>query len=68
MKKRRVYRPRIVGNQVMTPADLKRLHKELLEFERIDLGTLSQFAVAEKAMHKRSGIKSVACRQGAFAR
>jgi hypothetical protein len=35
-KKRRVYQPRVVGGQVMTPADLKRLHKELLEFERID--------------------------------
>jgi hypothetical protein len=35
-KKRRVYISRILGNQVMTSADLERLHKELLEFERID--------------------------------
>src|SRR5258707_10646440 len=34
-KKHRVYQPRIAGGQIMTPADLKRLHKELLEFERI---------------------------------
>jgi len=26
-KKRRVYRPRIVGDRVMMPADLERLHK-----------------------------------------
>ena len=35
-KKRCVYNPRIVGGHVMMPADLRRLHKELLEFERID--------------------------------
>jgi hypothetical protein len=35
-KKRRVYISRIVGNEVMTSADLERLQKELLEFERID--------------------------------
>src|SRR6266540_7551128 len=32
-KKRRVYISRVVGNQVMTSADLERLHKELLECE-----------------------------------
>jgi hypothetical protein len=26
----------LVGDQVMMPADLERLHKELREFERID--------------------------------
>jgi len=26
-KKRRVYKPRIVGGKVMMPADLERLHK-----------------------------------------
>ena len=35
-KKRRVYRSRVVGDQVMTSADLERLHEELLEYERID--------------------------------
>jgi len=35
-KKRRVYISRVVGDQVMTSADLERLHKELLEYERID--------------------------------
>jgi hypothetical protein len=35
-KKRRVYISRVVGDQVMTSADLERLHKELLEFEHID--------------------------------
>ena len=36
-KKRRVYISRVVGDQVRTSADLERLHKELLEFERIDV-------------------------------
>jgi hypothetical protein len=36
-KKRGVYISRVVGDQVMTSADLERLHKELLEFERIDV-------------------------------
>ena len=35
-KKRRVYISRVVGDQVMTSADLERLHEELLEYERID--------------------------------
>jgi hypothetical protein len=35
-KKRRVYKPRIVGGKVMMPADLKRLHKYMLEVEHID--------------------------------
>jgi len=35
-KKRRTYLPRIVGDKVMMPADLKRLHKYMLEIERID--------------------------------
>ena len=33
-KKRRVYKPRIVGGKVMMPADLRRLH--MLEVEHID--------------------------------
>jgi hypothetical protein len=35
-KERRVYKPRIVGGKVMMPADLKRLHKYMLDIERID--------------------------------
>ena len=35
-KKRRVYLPRIVGDKVMMPADLRRLHKYMLDIERID--------------------------------
>jgi hypothetical protein len=31
-----VYEPRIVGDKVMVPADLKRLHKDMLEIEHID--------------------------------
>ena len=36
-EKRRVYEPRLVGDKVMMPADLKRLHKYMLEVEHIDL-------------------------------
>jgi hypothetical protein len=35
-KKRRTYQPRIVGGTVMMPADLKRLHKYMLDIEHID--------------------------------
>src|SRR5262249_25768842 len=35
-KKRRTYLPRLVGDKVMMPADLKRLHKYMLDIERID--------------------------------
>jgi len=35
IKKRRTYLPRIVGDKVMMPADLKRLHKYMLEVEHI---------------------------------
>ena len=36
-KGRRVYLPRVLGSgQVMIPADLKRLHKYMLEIEGID--------------------------------
>jgi hypothetical protein len=35
-KERRVYLPRVLGSgQVMMPADLKRLHKYMLEIEHI---------------------------------
>jgi len=35
-KERRVYQSRIVGGKVMMPADLRRLHKYMLEVEHID--------------------------------
>jgi len=35
-KKRRTYLPRIVGDKVMMPADLKRLHKYMHDIECID--------------------------------
>ena len=35
-KERRTYLPRIVGDKVMMPADLKRLHKYMLDIEHID--------------------------------
>ncbi len=34
-KKRRVYKPRVVGDQVMTAADLERLHKYMVEIKGI---------------------------------
>ena len=40
IKKRRTYLPRIVGDKVMMPADLKRLHKYMLEVEHI--GVISE--------------------------
>ena len=36
-KKRRTYQPRIGGDKVMMPADLKRLHKYMLEIEHIGI-------------------------------
>jgi hypothetical protein len=36
MAKKRKYERRIVGGQVMMPADLERTHKFLLELERVD--------------------------------
>jgi hypothetical protein len=35
-KERRVYKPRLVGGKVMMPADLRRLHKYILDIEHID--------------------------------
>jgi hypothetical protein len=46
-KKRRTYHPRIVGDKVMMPADLERLHKELLEFDDIEHITDDMRAVIE---------------------
>jgi hypothetical protein len=36
MGKTRLYKPRIVSGKVMMPADLKRLHKYMLEIQHID--------------------------------
>jgi hypothetical protein len=30
MKKRQIYKPRLLGDQIVTPTDLRRIHKELL--------------------------------------
>ena len=46
-KKRRVYISRVVGNQVMTSADLERLHKYMLEIEGIDAISDEMRAVVE---------------------
>jgi hypothetical protein len=47
-KQRRVYNPRIVGGKVMMPADLKRLHKYMLEIEGIDHISDEMRAVVEE--------------------
>ncbi|HMF21262.1 MAG TPA: hypothetical protein VKG24_03960 [Pseudolabrys sp.] len=47
-KKRRTYLPRIVGDKVMLPADLKRLHKYMLEVEHIDHISDEMRAVVEE--------------------
>jgi hypothetical protein len=36
-KKRRVYISRVVGDQVMTSADLERLHKYMFEIEGVEV-------------------------------
>ena len=36
VKNRRTYKPRVVGGHIMMPADLRRLHKYILEIEGID--------------------------------
>ena len=36
-KKRRVYISRVVGDQVMTSADLERLHKYMLDIESVEV-------------------------------
>ena len=36
-KERRTYKPRIVGDKVMMPADLKRLHEYMLEVQHIGI-------------------------------
>jgi hypothetical protein len=46
-KRRRVYKPRIVGGKVMLPADLERLHKYMLDIEGIDHMSDEMRAVVE---------------------
>ena len=46
-KERRTYLPRIVGGKVMMPADLKRLHKYMLDIELIEHITDEMQAVVE---------------------
>ena len=47
-KERRVYLPRVLGSgQVMMPADLKRLHKYMLDIEGIDAISDEMRAVVE---------------------
>ena len=46
--KTRAYQPRIVGGQVMMPADLKRLHKYMLEIEGVDAISDEMRAVVEE--------------------
>jgi hypothetical protein len=47
-KKRRVYISRVVGNQIMTSADLERLHKYMLDIEHIDHISDEMRAVVEE--------------------
>jgi hypothetical protein len=48
-KERRVYLPRVLGSgQVMMPADLKRLHKYMLEIEHISVISDEVRAVVEE--------------------
>ena len=47
-KKRRVYISRVVGDQVMTSADLERLHKYMLEIEGVDAISDEMRAVVEE--------------------
>jgi hypothetical protein len=66
IKKRRTYQPRIVGGQVMMPADLERLHKYMLEIEGIDHISDEMRAVVEsewpELVHKLPPKKSHADR------
>jgi hypothetical protein len=35
-KKRRVYQPRVFDGRIIMPDEIERIHKEVLDFERID--------------------------------
>jgi hypothetical protein len=47
-KERRTYLPRIVGDKVMMPADLKRLHKYMLDVEHISIISDEMRALVEE--------------------
>jgi hypothetical protein len=47
-KERRTYLPRIVGDKVMMPADLKRPHKYMLDVEHIGIISDEMRAVVEE--------------------
>jgi len=47
-KERRVYKARLVGGKVMMSADLKRLHKYMLDIEGIDHISDEMRAVVEE--------------------
>ena len=49
-KEHRTYKPRIVGDKIMMPADLKRLHKYMLDVEHIGIISDEMRAVVERAM------------------
>jgi hypothetical protein len=35
-KKRRIYQPRVFDSRVIMPDEIERIHKDLLQFERIE--------------------------------
>ena len=47
-KQRRTYLPRIVAGKVMMPADLKRLHKYMVDIEGVDAISDEMRAVVEE--------------------
>jgi hypothetical protein len=59
IKKRRTYLPRIVGDKVMMPADLKRLHKYMLDIERVEEISDEMRAVGRKRV-ARAGAQAAA--------
>jgi hypothetical protein len=47
LRYQRSYSPRLVGRKVMTPADLRRLHKYMLEIEKVTVISDEMRAVVE---------------------
>ena len=58
-KKRRTYKPRIVSGQLMMPADLKRLHKYMLDVEHISIVSDEMREVGRRAV-ARAGAQAAA--------
>src|SRR5262249_12887799 len=58
-KKHRAYEPRIVGDKVMMPADLKRLHKYMLDVEHIGIISDEMREVVEELL-ARAGAQAAA--------